>query len=433
MLSRFFNIFHHQASKRKEQLKFLILAACSFVMMGSQWPLKVLKDGLLVSELGADSQPIMRIISVVTCFTVSLLYGQLVNYFKRESVVYIVVGFLTTLGIVFYQLLSLYQLNLLNWGGEYVIHAFYLYADVFAALIIPTFWAFVNDITTPDEAKRNYGFLVFAAQIGGLVTIVAGRFLSTGIESSPKISLMSTLLLIIFALLIFVLFRTVEKESLEGYVATKKQSIEKHNIPFLKGLGLILTSPYVSGILFLTIAPEVLTAIVNFQWLKILETSFVGNKAGMLTFVFNYGVLIQIISSTFSLIGGYFFNKLGVTKMVILYPFCFLACVFLIQINPTLLIFTVGFALIRGLHYGLNKPARESLYIPTTKEVRYKSKAWIDVFGTRIFKATGSSICKLPTIFASSFLFLIPVAWVFIASFVGFRYEQSVQENETVV
>lgn len=433
MLSRFFNVFKPSVSDPKEQFKFFILALCSFFMMGAQWPLKILKDALLLSELGVDNQPIMRVVSVLTCFFVSVFYGQLVNVFRRETVVYLVVAFLTILGIVFYSLLSMYQLNILPFAGTYVIQAFYLYADIFTALILPTFWAFVNDVSTPDEATRNYGYLVFAAQFGGLVTIIIGRILSTSSACSPNISLMSTFLLLVFAFLIFILVKFVKKESLDGYVPTNNKSIEKHNIPFLKGLGLILASPYVSGILFLTIAPEVLTSIVNFQWMKVVHTSFIGDKQGMLSFFFNYAVMVQIVSSSFSLVGGYFFSKLGVKKMVVLYPFCFLACVLMIKFYPSLLIFTSGFALIRGIHYGLNKPARESLYIPTTKEVRYKSKAWIDVFGTRIFKATGASICRLPSFFPDGFLFMLPIAWVFIASFVGIRYDKSIEEKETVV
>jgi len=90
-------------------------------------------------------------------------------------------------------------------------------------------------------------------------------------------------------------------------------------------------------------------------------------------------------------------------------------------------------ATIRGLHYALNKPARENLYIPTTKEVKYKSKAWIEVFGTRIFKATGSSICKLPLAFSNGFLFIMPFVWAVVAFMVGTQYDESVKNNETVV
>jgi AAA family ATP:ADP antiporter len=251
--------------------------------------------------------------------------------------------------------------------------------------------------------------------------------------SSPNISLLSTFFLIVFALLIAFLIKKVGKDSLRGYVADKKKIGEKHSIPFLKGLGLILTSPYVSGLLFLTIAPDVLMSVVSFKWMKILESSFVFDKTKMITFIFDYNLIIQIVSCFFSLISSFFYNNFGVKKCIVFYPVCIFILVLLIMFFPSLLVATGALAFMKGLHYALNKPAREKLYIPTTKEVKYKSKAWIEVFGTRIFKATGASINKLPISFSSGFLIIMPFVWAAIASVVGSKYEESVKGNETVV
>lgn len=433
MLPRIFRIFWPGFIDHKEVLKFFILSACAFFMIGAQWPLKALKDGLLISEMGADNQPIMRILSVFSCFIVSLGYGQLVNFFRREVVLYLLVAFLTIFGLVFYALLSMYPLGMLPFDKSYVIQSFYLYSDVFQVLTIPTFWAFVNDITTPDEARLSYGFITFAAQVGALVTVLIGRQMSVSSCSSPNISLLSTFFLIVFALLIAFLIKKVGKDSLRGYVADKKKIGEKHSIPFLKGLGLILTSPYVSGLLFLTIAPDVLMSVVSFKWMKILESSFVFDKTKMITFIFDYNLIIQIVSCFFSLISSFFYNNFGVKKCIVFYPVCIFILVLLIMFFPSLLVATGSLAFMKGLHYALNKPAREKLYIPTTKEVKYKSKAWIEVFGTRIFKATGASINKLPISFSSGFLIIMPFVWAAIASVVGSKYEESVKGNETVV
>jgi AAA family ATP:ADP antiporter len=45
---------------------------------------------------------------------------------------------------------------------------------------------------------------------------------------------------------------------------------------------------------------------------------------------------------------------------------------------------------LRALNYSLNHPVREVLYIPTTKDVKFKAKAWNEAFGTRIAKNIGS-------------------------------------------
>merc|ERR1712154_437612 len=42
--------------------------------------------------------------------------------------------------------------------------------------------------------------------------------------------------------------------------------------------------------------------------------------------------------------------------------------------------------------YALNNPTKEMLYQPTSSAVRYKAKSWIDIFGARGSKASGSLV-----------------------------------------
>ena len=49
----------------------------------------------------------------------------------------------------------------------------------------------------------------------------------------------------------------------------------------------------------------------------------------------------------------------------------------------------------KAINYALNSPSMKQLYIPTTKDVRYKSQAWIESFGSRGSKAAGSGINDL--------------------------------------
>ena len=54
-----------------------------------------------------------------------------------------------------------------------------------------------------------------------------------------------------------------------------------------------------------------------------------------------------------------------------------------IKLNPDWL----GAALVimvlsKAVNYALNKPVLKQLYIPTTKETKYKAQAWIEMFGS---------------------------------------------------
>jgi hypothetical protein len=46
---------------------------------------------------------------------------------------------------------------------------------------------------------------------------------------------------------------------------------------------------------------------------------------------------------------------------------------------------------LKGLSYSLNNPCKEILYQPTSQNIKFKAKSWIDVFGARGSKALGTT------------------------------------------
>jgi AAA family ATP:ADP antiporter len=104
----------------------------------------------------------------------------------------------------------------------------------------------------------------------------------------------------------------------------------------------------------------------------------------------------------------------------------------------TLLAATV---VIKGLNYALNKPSSEVMYIPTSKDIKFKSKAWIDMFGNRSTKGAGSAVSKVasgagsfwPLILTGTVISLgIIGVWLVVARFVGNKFNE-LQEKNTIV
>jgi AAA family ATP:ADP antiporter len=93
-----------------------------------------------------------------------------------------------------------------------------------------------------------------------------------------------------------------------------------------------------------------------------------------------------------------------------------------------------------ALNYAFLAPVRESLYLPTVKEIKFKSKSWIDAFGSKFAKTAGSMF----NVFASkmgaslllpvySFFFAgIVCMWFGVAFLLGRRFEKAVTNNEVI-
>lgn len=418
---------------REELTKFLLLAAAGFMVMGAQWPIKLLKDCLAVGEVGVRHKANLQLISLFICLPFTFGYGMMVNYFRRETVLYIITAILTSFGALFYFLLLLKSSNKLPFDVVYLINTFYVYADIFSALTIPSFWAFINDVTGTQEAKRGYGLIVFGSQLGGLITTLMGRY---NIGNYHLISLTSSLVLILYALCIWLVMHEVRDKKLQGYVPAKqnKEGEIKPKVSFTQGLSLLASSPYVFGLLFLTFAQEIMTTILQMNYYQVLK-SFAIDSDAFSGYMYEYGIAIQIVAVAFSLIGTSFFQrKFGVTRCIVGYPILLFILAWLLawKLVPSVLMATLIAAVAKGLHYALNKPVREELYIPTTKDVKYKAKAWIEVFGARIFKVTGSSIIKSGDAATSVVCFTLPLLWITAAALVGKKYDETIRNNVLV-
>ena len=51
----------------------------------------------------------------------------------------------------------------------------------------------------------------------------------------------------------------------------------------------------------------------------------------------------------------------------------------------------------RGLSYSINRASKELLYVPIDPLLMFRAKAWIDMFGYRLFKVLGSVLILLLT------------------------------------
>jgi len=111
---------------------------------------------------------------------------------------------------------------------------------------------------------------------------------------------------------------------------------------------------------------------------------------------------------------------------------------FILGASPTIIM--GAFTLMKSVNYAFSSPVRESLYIPTLKEIKFKSKSWIDAFGNKFAKFNGSIFNDIATYMGpaafmplySFFFALIIGLWFFSAFLLGMRFDRAVAANEVV-
>ncbi len=94
---------------------------------------------------------------------------------------------------------------------------------------------------------------------------------------------------------------------------------------------------------------------------------------------------------------------------------------------------------LKGVSYAVNNPTKEMMYIPTSKDVKFKSKGWTDMFGGRLGKLSGARVSNvfkhsIPDLmfYGTLFSFGLIGVWMIAAIFVGRKNKELIDKNHII-
>eukprot|EP00601_Ochromonadales_sp_CCMP2298_P027333 CAMPEP_0173295080 /NCGR_PEP_ID=MMETSP1143-20121109/14247_1 /TAXON_ID=483371 /ORGANISM="non described non described, Strain CCMP2298" /LENGTH=254 /DNA_ID=CAMNT_0014234863 /DNA_START=14 /DNA_END=775 /DNA_ORIENTATION=+ len=177
---------------------------------------------------------------------------------------------------------------------------------------------------------------------------------------------------------------------------------------FAEGLALLFRYPYMIKLLGVSCLYEVVVTILDYQF-KVMGSSSVqasvhsltpagsveaGNRFAQL--LGHFGQFTNILSFLLSFFGfSYLVHQMGVPRALLIFPTTLFMAVVVTNLVPSMWVLFVMVSIMKAVIFSLHDPVKELLYIPTSEAIKYKAKAWIDVFGARLAKAIGSTICTV--------------------------------------
>lgn len=333
-------------------------------------------------------------------------------------------------------------LGLVGWGSYFSIESF-------GSILVALFWSFTVSVTATDAAKKGFPFIIAGAQFGSIIGSGLNVFAQAiGIW---QLFLLATIMVGIVMLLIRTFITVIPEEDRIGdkkAAATEKKK-EGFFEGFTSGITLLLTRKYLFGVLILSTFYEVVGTIVDYQMKA--QASLLPQFAtpeGFAAFMGTFGVCVNSLSLGMALLGtSYIMKRYGLRFCLLLYPTVLGAAVIALYLyfnsGPSpwnLLMATFGVMILaKGLSYAVNNPAKEMMYIPTSKDAKFKSKGWVDMFGTRTAKMGGSQVNNMfkhnltDLMMYGTFIALGLVGiWLAVAVYVGNKNKQLVESGEIV-
>ncbi len=432
----------------QEVKKFGILSSIFFLVIGIYWMLKTMKDPIFDLHVGFRYQPWAKIASLLFVALTVIFYSKLVDWFKKQTVFYIIcsfygLGFMTLAYLLAHPQLFVAHLCLIP--GNILGWITYLFIESFGSIMPALFWAFVASNTTTESAKRGYAMIATCTQVG---TIFGPLFISNySARFGLPVFFAISGLLILFIPMIILLYTKV----IPGECTDSSSSSSKGGSGFTEGLRLLLTRPYLMGVFAIATLYEFIGAILDFQKGMLISSNYPSKLDGGAAFAWFKGLegsAIGVVSLFFAMFGtSFFMRKFGLKFCLISFPTVIgltVTTVFSMYMlgasaYQLMWVFFGAVVLIKGLNYALNNPSKEVLYIPTSKDVKYKTKGWIDAFGARLLKTCGagvnnalsSSLCTLLSVGTFISLGIIGV-WIYAAGYVSNSFDTLQKENKIV-
>lgn len=427
----------------EERKKFSILAVLFGLTIGVYWLFRPLKDSVFLTMVGRDYQPWAKILSIFVTILSVMVYSRLVDKYPRHKLLYGYSVFYALLSIVFAFFIIDPSVGLANTTEDphrYLGWLFFLFVESFGSTMVALFWSFVADTTTPDSARRGYALIVLGAQSGGVIIPLLGKIV-INYSSSGSAMLICVLGICCIPAVVYYFMHTVSRKQLKGFDGSKNalEKGKKTKIKFLDGLYLVATRPYVLAIFTMVAFYEVVIIMIDFQFKWLAKAEYTGDA--LTNFFTTYAITINVIAVLSVLLGSKsIMRRLGLSRTLLLLPIVVGAAAIIVNMNPVLWVAFVVMVMCKSINYSLNQPAKEQLYIPTSKDTKYKAKAWIDMFGIRFSKGTASAINTLrPFLGIATFTMMslglsavLIGVWFFAAMFLGKEHSAAIEQDRIV-
>lgn len=461
MLKKLFQTLWGNFESRDELKKFGFLAVIFGLIIGTYWGFRPMKDSIFGAIVDIDYQPIAKLISLCVIAPLVILYTKLIDMFPRQKVFYVLTGIYGSIAVAFAMafmhpavsvVFTDVNVDLASWSWPWLVGwAWYIYVESFGSLVVALFWAITTDITIPDAAKRGFPLIALIGQMGNIFGPYVLQAKKLGFSTSAPVVLICAGLTFLIGFMMWLFMKVTPKSQLVGY-QSKDAATEVSEPGFLEGLRLLLTRGYLFGIFAIIAMYEIIVTIFDFHFKRTVKTEF-PLEADNAAFLSNYGTWTGIVATLCVLFGiNSIQRKLGMRASLLLLPVFIAIATLVLYMNPTgVQALNVAFWVMvfsKAVNYALNQPTIKQLYIPTTKDTKYKATAWVEMFGSRGSKAAASAInftrrsfvlAQGPAAGVIAFLTMssmisggLLVAWVFVAIYVSKKYDTAIKNNEVV-
>lgn len=450
LLNKILTVPHH------DKVKIIYLGLIYFAIIGAYTILRELRDLVFVYTVGKAYIQYAQIAAMFLLIPMVLIVSYFIDRLKKHELLYI---YSTVYAIGAFLIAYFIGHPVIGAANTHVQATrlfgwvVYFFVEGFFPFVISLFLSFMSTLTPPKSIAQSNSIIVGISKIGGMMGAGIGYIIFilpifTDILKLQTVFIISSGFLLLVPFFVRYIVKKIPENMLYGYKASyevdkkieEDQKKSKHWYSGLfTGLSFLFRCPYALSAFLLLFFWEATSTMICFQRLSIGAAS-TNNISGLGAFLMSniffahlYGFFLSFFVARLML------TYLGQRKSLMAIPIAtgLLVIAYFSTSNPALMM--LYYPLIRAINISMSYSIREALYIPTTKYIRYKSKSWIDSFGSKGAKGVGAVATFLTERIGGgthsvymTICVLIAICWTMVANYSGKKYEKAVENNEII-
>ncbi len=378
-----------------EGLTVLLLMTNLFLLLGSYYLLKTIREPLILAGGGAEVKSYSAAAIAAILMVLVPVYSALASRVSRLRLINSVTLFFIACLVAFF---------LLSQAGVPIGVPFFIWVGIFSLVIIAQLWAFANDIYTVEEGKRLFAIVGFGASLGA----IAGAFFTGQLvkQYGPYPFMLAAAALLGISMVLTNLVNAREKSGRGGELTPGDRaeakgapaaaaSPDESRVRGRSGFALVFGDRYlllIAGLMLIsnlvnTNGEYILSKTVVSLFAKTHGAAALGGIDEKKVIGEFYGNFFTVVNIAAALIQALLVSRIirwfGVRGALLVLPLAGLIGYGAIVFVPILAFIRSAKIAENSVDYSLQNTTRNALYLPTSREAKYKAKQANDTFFVR--------------------------------------------------
>jgi len=373
-----------------------------FLLLAAYYILKVIREPLILATGSAVSRSYARAMQAGLLVAVVPLYSALANRIAPAVLVQYVFVFFIACLLAFVWL---------GHAGTHIGFVFFVWLGIFSTMSIAQFWSLANDLLTETEGERLFPLIA----IGGTLGAIAGaQIAAQGIAALGPFGLMLLAALFVAGCMACTAsgsraWRTRGSAPDTGGARADAPGGARVAHDPHSGFTLLLRDRYLLLIACAVLLVNVVNTTGDYMLAELVSRAADAASAGATdaeaarrtwigVFYGNFQTAISVLTALAQmLLVARLFHWAGLERALFVLPAIVLFGYGTVALLPLLGLLAVVKVLENGTEYSLQNTLQQALFLPTSRDAKYKAKAAIDTFVVRAGDVGSAALVWLGT------------------------------------